>query len=716
MNHFSPTRSRVRAIAVTVFFAVLLVTTWSFSTPTASADPEPTEPSPNITITEITPEILVNEDEVTIKVRITADAGDQLEGAWISAFIHADPFTSIAEVDGFLTEGRNDGWEAHAQPLTASDVEHAASGGAEITIRIPFDQLPLWNASAWGPYGVTVHLIPSSNNRSFEVVQDRTLLIWYAPGSDGQIKVNVTVTEVPQTLPPDSWSSLQRSGTTLTLAQEDLRVLLANNPGHGLEVASIPAGNASLSMLATTGQTELYRLAASTRALTPSGAGEQDLSSSQEVLPEDDSGKSATPQSGLQTSDYGLLETGRDVDAPVRRLIEALDRFDVTLLDDLVIADADWWGLQLLQAAQGDTVLTSTNGVEELPSDLEVPSSRFLVDPATGSTIVSEVPSLVESQSSVNVLDSWSTGAEALSSESHETLGDLAARQRVRALTALAVTQEGVETAVWISVPAQQLGEDPTARIAELLDSPWVEPVTLEEMLATPYSKVAREPVRLSVSDAQMETALQLTPLTEELAATEDVLTASVDGQRPTVTELLPVLAATAPSLTVEQRQVRINSALDILGRFTKTIDVIPSGPVNVVGRNAPFPVTVRNSGPYALEIYVGLQGTDPRLSTTQWVPTVIPSGGSVTVQVPVEAVGTGQVEVTAVAKTEGGTTLDTSDPITVRVSADWEGPGLWVAAALLAFAVAAGIARTIRKGKRRMSNPLPTNSDEDLG
>ena len=86
------------------------------------------------------------------------------------------------------------------------------------------------------------------------------------------------------------------------------------------------------------------------------------------------------------------------------------------------------------------------------------------------------------------------------------------------------------------------------------------------------------------------------------------------------------------------------------------------------------------------------------------------------TVQVPVQAVGTGQVEVTAVAMTEGGTTLDASEPIAVRVRADWEGPGLWIVAGLLSAALVAGVIRTIRKGKRRMSPHTTASSKKDNG
>ena len=587
--------------------------------------------------------------------------------------------------------------------MEQADIERATSGGTDIRIRIPVDDLPLWNAAAWGPYGVTVRLLTSTSILGSSSAQDRTLLLWYPPGATGEMQANVTVTGVADTLGPDAWSRLANVGTTVTLTHEDLRVLLANDLGQGLEIASVPSGNASLSLLAVTEQAELYRLAASTRTLHEPGV---DL---QESDPQD-------PQSG-QTQSGQQVGTNTGFSAGSAQSPEAaLRRSDISLIDDLVIADDAWWGLQVLRAGAGETVLTDTEGVAESSADSATPSARFLVDARTGATIIDSDQGTADSQETVTVLDSWGAAAEALSSKARSEYGDLSARQRVRALTAISAAQDVGDLSVWINVAAPELGKNPSERIAELLENPWVNPLSLQDMLESPLSTIARQPIGESTSPSAAEVAGILDPLNQELVATEDVLLATVDGERPTPVQLLPVLAATASDLTTQQRQVRVDSALDILSSFTRTIDVIPPGPVNVVGRNAPFPITIRNSGPYALQILVGLEAGDPRLSAKDWVPTVVPSGGSVTVQVPVQAVGTGQVEVTAVAMTEGGTTLDASEPIAVRVRANWEGPGLWIVAGLLSAALVAGVIRTIRKGKRRMSPYATASSKKDNG
>ena len=723
MKDLSPIKTWSSPPTVAGILVVFFLFSWFFLAPAASADPESAGADPSISIDDLSPEILVDEDEVALTVHVEAERAEQLRGARITTFVHADPFTTISEVDDFLAEGRNDSWSAYELTLEEADIQSASAGGVDIQIMIPFESLPLWNQAAWGAYGVTVRLLPSSGYFDFAAPQDRTLLMWYPPGSSGSMQANVTITGVSDALAPSTWPKLAGTGTTLSLTQEDLRVLLSHYPDRKLEVATIPSGDASLSLLAVTDQPELFDLAASTRVHDEQRSPEDATESNDESSESGDLADSSLmgSQSGdVQSGDSG----GVGQVAPIpptdsnQKLRRALENAGISLVDDLLIAEDEWWGLQVIASAakNGDTVLSGTKGVSEIFTDSSTPSARFLVDANTGSTIVSDDQSAVGSQDTVAVLDSWQTAAEALSSEARDTYGDLNARQRVRALTAISATQGTGDLSVWLNIPAVELGDNPPERLAELLDNPWVNPLSLQDMLRSPLSSIAREPIDEAFSVDAAEVAGALSPLDQELTATEDVLSASVDGERPTAAQLLPVLASTASGLTIQQRQERIDSAMDILRSFTKTIDVIPSGPVNIVGRNAPFPVTVRNSGPYALEILVGLKVDDPRLAAKQWVRAVIPSGGSVTVQVPVQAVGTGQVGVTAVAMTEGGTTLDVSEPIAVRVRADWEGPGLWIIAGLLSVALIAGVVRTIRKGKRRMSPQTTTSSKKDDG
>ena len=276
MNRLPLANPELRAKAMAVFIATFMVFVSLFAAPTATASSQGASASATIRISDLSPEILVDEDELVLTVHVEAASPEQLQRARIITFVHADPFGSMAEVDDFLSKGRNDSWSANELTMEQADIERATTGGTDIRIRIPVDDLPLWNSAAWGPYGVTVRLLTSTSILGLSPAQDRTLLLWYPPGATGKMQANVTVTGVADTLSPGAWSRLAGVGTTVTLTHEDLRVLLANDLGHGLEIASIPSGDASLSLLAVTEQTELYGLAASTRTLHEPGVDVQE--------------------------------------------------------------------------------------------------------------------------------------------------------------------------------------------------------------------------------------------------------------------------------------------------------------------------------------------------------------------------------------------------------------------------------------------------------
>ncbi|WP_099332845.1 DUF6049 family protein [Actinomyces minihominis] len=709
---------RSRFLAVTMALVVMIGTL--VLAPVGYAVPgEDNSSSPIITIEGISPEILTNEDSIKLTIGITADEADDLVGARLGTFVHADPFEDIDEVDAFLAEGRNDSWSADEYELSDSDISQATSGGARISIDIPFADLPLWNTAAWGPYGVTVRLLPRSFSWGGDVPQSRTLLLWYPPGSEGDTRVNVTVPNLGNDEEVEDWSEFIGKGVTIGLSPAELRLFMATSPQRGLEVVSLPSAHASLSLLAATEQGDLFDLAAFSRLVDPTARDEGDGTRSATGSTSD---SGTTPQSqGGEVAQSGGESSLDDEDGSReheahRQFLATLDKYSVDVIDDVIVADEDWWGLRTLQLAGNETVLSPPSGTKTLFSSSATPSSPVLIDPLTGATVIDGGAQLGVSPGAVAVLDSWGEGVEALSDSTRVGLGDLAARQRVRALTATATSASEGDLDLWVNLSASELGEDPATRLNELLGAPWITPVTLREMLAAPLSTFAREPVTSLDSSLRDEVRSQLTPLSSEYQAARDVLASSPSNTASVAQELNTVLAATAADLDQELRQKLVNEALETLHGVTRAVEVVPSGPVNVVGRNAPFPVTVKNNGSFTLEIRVGLEVSDPRLSVKEWATTVLPRDGSVTVHIPVEAVGTGEVTINAVAMTEGGTTLDVSDPIVVRVRADWEGPGIWIVAGLLGLAFIAGVVRTIKKGQRRMSRMSSSGGPANQG
>lgn len=683
----------------TALLIALVAFLFSFDLYVPAAVAQPPTGGPTVAITTLSPEILEEQEEVSFSLEIEAATQEQLVGARVGLYVHADPFTSAAEVDSFLEHGRTDSWSIEEVALTEEEAKQGASGGLSIRMTIPVESLPLWNENAWGPYGVTVRILPPSYTWNEDLPQARTLLLWYPEGSSGTSRVNVTVTDIAEAWEPTQWGSLSDPGVTLALSPGDLAAGLEAGAPQNLEVASIPDEGASLSLLAATEQKELYDLAAKSRFL-PDSAVETSANSGNT--------ESAQPQSDQQSGDAN----GKTQE---KQFADALRSARISLIEDVIIADKDWFDLRLLKASKASTVLTPPEGLRELFTSAVTPSSRFLVDPQTGLMTpgqggISNGPNLT-----ATLLDSWNEASNALSDKGRITGNEVTDRQRVRAISSIAARHSDGTLSLWTNVSAESLGEHPRSRLNELLNAPWVTPVSLRTMLSSPLSSVMRQPIQNYDSVSLRKTREQLIPLTDELLDAQAVLEARIVDSTPADAGTKAVLRATAANLNETTRQERISKAIVELSELTDSIHILPSGTINIVGRNAPFPVTLKNEGPYPLEVEVGLQASDPRLSTRRWTTVAIPSEGSVSTQVPVEAVGTGQVTVNVLAQTSSGTLLDTSAPITVRVRAGWEGPGIWIIGGLLAAAFLVGLTKTIKKGQRRMSTPQQTSPRSDV-
>ena len=108
MNNSPLANPELRAKVLAVFIATFIVFVSLFAAPTATASSQGASASATIRISDLSPEILVDEDELVLTVHVEAASPEQLQGARITTFVHADPFGSMAEVDDFLSKGRND--------------------------------------------------------------------------------------------------------------------------------------------------------------------------------------------------------------------------------------------------------------------------------------------------------------------------------------------------------------------------------------------------------------------------------------------------------------------------------------------------------------------------------------------------------------------------------------------------------------------------------
>lgn len=636
----------------------------------------PLPTGPRVQIENISPAILVDEDEITVTVRLSGLSPEE-STARLMTFIHADPFLNAEHMDKFLTEKPVEGWAAAEITLDAKTLAEATDEVA-VDLKIQVEGSPLWNPAAWGPYGVTVRLLELREPGPTGPPQDQSLLIWHAPGSEGDVQANVLLSNAflfGAGLPPnvdDFWVE----GVTAQLARTQLQPP-AEPPSDENNIESLDTDQSSGG---------------------PSGP----------VLPKE---VVLTPE---QDADLSLLATvganemfAAAWDSYVEATDQAIEVAPFSVVQNVLVANDDWLTEAVLRNAGGATVLSGPRGVGTLVT-AQQPASP-LYERATGEGVT-------------RVLDSWAEGAQLLTEPTASRAEAFTNLQKLRGATALMATEHGMhptsdpqafgllgdgidtdQPSLWLNVPFTAVPENFPDRLDALLDAPWVQPVTLQDTLATWVSQVPRMPLpdRYPASQEALRPALQ------KLSAEYDQALAVAEASPEPAEVMEPInqaaLSAVAAGLTVEERTVRLDNALEVLRATTDVVSVIPSQTVNVMGRNAPFPVTVSNSGPTALEVEVVLEPEDARLQARSPALATVPAGGSVSLHIPVVAVGTGKIGVVVNAATTDGYPLASSERIDVRLLAGWGDTLTLVIGSVVALLFIVGLVRTLRKGRRQL-------------
>ena len=329
--------------------------------------------------------------------------------------------------------------------------------------------------------------------------------------------------------------------------------------------------------------------------------------------------------------------------------------------------------------------------------------ARVNVDPATGETSTDGTGArTLAQQSDIAALLSWNASG-----------GDeLDAEQALTAITAI-ITRERPASSRTIFAAAQRgtvINERLTGRTKALFSPRWVSAMSFSEMAASEPTDVDRQTVGAGVLEADTETAISamassLTMLTPLAKATDDA-----DAVYASVTpQILPALSA---QLTPSEQ---LDAATAMTSRVTtmlSSVTVEPSSAVNLINKSANFPVLVRNNLPWPVRVDVTLVPDDPRLRATPAQSQTLAAQGATTVEVPVGAIGSGDIEVTYKVTTPDGLVLDDSQTVTVRMRAGWEDAITAVIASLFGLLFLAGITRSLRKRAARKAQAASSDAD----
>lgn len=325
--------------------------------------------------------------------------------------------------------------------------------------------------------------------------------------------------------------------------------------------------------------------------------------------------------------------------------------------------------------------------------------ARVNVNPATGETATdgTGARTLAQQADLASILSWNASGGDELDAE-----------QALAAITAIIVRERPASSRTLFAAAARgtTINESLTKRVNALFSPRWVSAQTFSDIASSEPTDVERQTVDAGTLDPDTSTAISamsssLTSLAPLAKATDDP-DAVYDSVTP---QILPSLAAQrTPS---EQLDSATAMTSQITGMLS-AVSVEPSSAVNLINKSANFPVLVRNNLPWPVHVDVTLVPDDPRLRATPALSQTLAAQGATTVEVPVGAIGSGDIEVTYKVTTPDGHILDDSQTVTVRMRAGWEDAITAVIASLFGALFLVGITRSLRKRAARKAQGSP--------
>ena len=730
----------------------------------------------SVSINSLSPRIITDENELVISGTVHNDSPTTLANISLKVFVANETPISVPALTNALSDGEPDATHAASSSLT--DVARGATTSFEI--RVPTSSLPLADADEWGPRVTTVTatsgkysgkdrsivvwdsgaqvsasrvstVIPWTSTSATQDQGERSAVLSLASASGVTLAIDPlliprgpqpTATPSPSASPssdagqsgadpvqsgqsdaqsdqssaPTASPSASPTPTPAPTATDpsqrarDLQseAFVAALLSNATEIIALPEGDADLGALSLSGNSGFWDRASRSMAdfpdtlrkagwvasansaatPSPSASGTSSPSGTPDATPTPSASPSAPGQSATTTSSP---DSGPSI---LRNVAWPADTtFGTSFLSGFSSSN------QITIAPLG-----ALTPAEDVPF---TSYARVNVDPATGETLTDGTGArTLAQQSDIAAILSWNASG-----------GDeLDAEQALTALTAI-ITRERPASSRTIFAAAQRgtvINERLTNRTKALFSPRWVSAMSFSEIAASEPTDVDRQTVGAGVLEADTETAISamsssLTRLTPLANATDDP-NAVYESVTP---QILPALSA---QLTPSEQLDAATAMTSQITGMLSAVTVEPSSAVNLINKSANFPVLVRNNLPWPVRVDVTLVPDDPRLRATPAQSQTLAAQGATTVEVPVGAIGSGDIEVTYKVTTPDGVVLDNSQTVTVRMRAGWEDAITAVIASLFGLLFLAGITRSLRKRAARKAQAASGDAEAPSG
>lgn len=742
-----PTGSTHEASAASVLPAALA--------PQSSARPEVLGEAPqplgvDVRINLLEPRVITAQNNVQVSGVVRNLTDKPIQNPSLDAYVQTYSPLTASDLSAYVTGKSYQGRRVHTGTLEAT-IQPGAEQPFHMTI--PFEDLPFNSDFEWGPRGITV-VVEGDENRG----SDRSILIWDSAYSLEHTRVNVllpwtsstprmtsdsysilsaasmsgvTFATDSQTLvdeltvpedratssastssptpsassseasastsafatsasPSPSSSATPRSEAEITADRHTRAAFLQTFFERTRELVALPSNDADLTLATTLNNDTIMKYLVDSRAQVPTT-----LAKTQALLPSSSRSSASASASASASSSASASEASQSPSpSPSGEASQTQSSTAAPkLIDNVSWTTSGSWGKQSLNGQLGSTFIAPPGELAP-ESEQNFTSMAKVQLSADGQTITNNDD---HSGESYTALSSLSPMTDLLSWDAQSLDDELDTQQFLTAMTAM-ITRERPSLSRTLFVPLQRsssLDETRLERVRAILDNRWVEGISFSDLMNSEATDIERTAVQDSPFSDSLRS--EMSALGGAYAATLPLAgaTENVDAARLRVDTT--VSSALRADLG-DQRSETIVSSIQSLNTFSSSVSVESSNAVNLINKSANFPVRVRNSLPWPVNVEVTLLPGDPRLRVTSTSTATIPANSSSTVEVPVTAIGSGDIRVTYKVSTPSGTILDDSQKVLVRMRAGWEDAATVVMAVLVGLAFVGGIIRTVRR------------------
>ena len=703
----------------------------------------------DVRINRMEPRVITSQHNLQVSGVVRNLSDKPVTNPSLDAYVQTYSPVTAPELSSYLSGQSWQGRRVHAGTLEATIAPHTEQ---TFHITIPFESLPFGSDFEWGPRGITI-VVEGDETRG----SDRSILVWDSGYSLEPTRANVLLpwTESTPQTPTDSYSILSAASMTGVTFATDSDTLLreltvpedqsssrafpsvsssAASPSTSSsseasaspsasssptvrseaeitadrntraafiqtffertkELVALPSHDADLSLATTLNNDAVMDYLASSRASVPTS-----VSKVKALLPSSRSKVSTSPSSSASSSNTSSPSESSQSPSATASPDSSSASSDKDNSGPTLISNVSWptsqsWGTQALNSKYASTVIAPPGQLAP-SSEQNFTSMAKVKLSSDGQTHTGDS---AQPGDTVTALASIDNLSELLSWDAQSVDDELDTQQFLTALTAM-ITRERPNFSRTLFVPLQRgssLDENRVERVRAILDNRWVKGTSFSELVNSEATDIERNPVEdAHFSDSLRSQTAGLSGAYSNALPLADA-TENVDAAR---LQLNSAVASALQADAGDQQSQTITANTQALDAFRSSVSVESSNAVNLINKSANFPVRVRNSLPWPVNVEVTLLPSDPRLRVTSTGTATIPANSSSNVDVPVTAIGSGDIRVTYKVSTPSGAVLDDSQKVLVRMRAGWEDAATAVVTVIVGIAFLGGIIRTIRR------------------